>query len=148
MPNSNFQDVVQFHKKFDITYSGPARPLPAELKWRVDFLKEELREYEQALETMDLAGQFDALIDLVYVALGTAYLQGFPWERGWFEVHYKNMAKIRAKDGEGRGTGDIVKPEGWTPPDIGRILRIYEDMRLKGSFVRGEAGRDTEAKAE
>jgi predicted HAD superfamily Cof-like phosphohydrolase len=72
--------------------------------------------------------QFDALIDIVYVALGTAYLQGFPWQRGWLEVQIANMAKRRAVDGEGRGTGDIRKPEGWKAPDIEGVLAFHTKM--------------------
>lgn len=68
--------VVDFHRKFKIDYTGDIRDLPPELAWRREFLNEELREYEEAWGQQDLAKQFDALIDLTYVALGTFHLHG------------------------------------------------------------------------
>jgi predicted HAD superfamily Cof-like phosphohydrolase len=141
----NFDDVKHFHEFFGIGYEGPVRQLPPELKWRDDFLLEELTELKEAREAGDLAKQFDALIDLVYVALGTAYLQGFPWQNGWYAVHYANMMKRRAVDGEGRGTNDIRKPEGWKAPDIERILLLHAkalEERAK-AIKMGTYGRDS-----
>lgn len=137
---SNFDDVVHFHRHFQIDYSGPPRHLPIELEeWRVKFLYEELKEYEQAIAEKNLVKQFDALLDLAYVAHGNAHLQGLPWQKGWFQVHYANMMKTRHKDGEGRGVGDIKKPEGWTPPDpeLDKLLKRYEEQWDKNTGIRG-----------
>lgn len=72
-------------------------------------------------------GSFDALIDLVYVALGTAHILGYPWQEGWDLVQKANMAKVRAKpdgsDSLRHSSFDVVKPEGWTAPDIAGLLR-------------------------
>lgn len=69
---------------------------------------------------------FDALLDITYVAMGTAHLMGYPWEAGWDEVQRANMSKVRAKaDGSDSARGssfDVVKPEGWRPPDINKVL--------------------------
>jgi predicted HAD superfamily Cof-like phosphohydrolase len=77
----------------------------------------------------------DALIDLVYVALGTADLMGLPWEKMFEEVQRANMAKERAKSADesmaktGRGhVLDVVKPAGWTPPDHLPILTAASIM--------------------
>ena len=40
---------------------------------------------------------YDALIDLTYVAMGTAYMMGLPWQDLWDEVQRANMSKVRAK---------------------------------------------------
>jgi predicted HAD superfamily Cof-like phosphohydrolase len=72
---------------------------------------------------------FDALIDLNYVSLGTAHLLGYPWPGGWKEVQEANMAKRRASSASESGRGsalDVIKPEGWTPPDLGRVLKDYD----------------------
>lgn len=120
-------DIEDFHVKFGLTYEGPPRQLDEEAtKFRVGFMQEELDEYRAAVYAGDLAGQFDALIDLVYVALGTAYLQGFPFGDGWKEVHRANMSKVRAKDvGESKrsSTLDVVKPANFVPPDIDAIVQ-------------------------
>jgi len=48
-----------------------------------------------------------------------ADLHGFPWEKGFAAVHKANMTKRLSLPGEGRGTNDIIKPAGWTAPDLG-----------------------------
>lgn len=112
--------IEKFHAKFGLMYYGPPRNLEGELQtFRVGFMREELDEYEAAVSCYDLEGQLDALVDLVYVALGTAYLQGFDFNEAFRRVHAANMKKVRAESSNQskRGTQfDVVKPEGWTPP--------------------------------
>jgi predicted HAD superfamily Cof-like phosphohydrolase len=120
--NTNFEDVQAFHRKF----GAPTSDFPMELEcviseFRIKFLTEELEEYIQAVEKRDLAGQFDALIDIVYVALGTANMQGFPWQEGFDLVQAANMKKISATAGHKK----ITKPEGWIPPDIEGLIEKY-----------------------
>lgn len=129
---SNFNDVGVFHEKFNldnVTFrgSGP-REVPEDLlEFRRKFMQEELDEFVEGLEEGNHAKMFDALLDLVYVALGTAHLQGYPWQIGWLRVQQANMAKVRSKpDGSDSKRGsawDVVKPEGWQPPDIEGLLR-------------------------
>lgn len=132
---SNFDDVGDFHRKFGLhntTHSGDGVVWPADaqlMEFRLKFLHEELVELEEAWMRDDLPQMFDALIDLVYVAMGTAHLLGLPWAAGWNEVQRANMMKVRAEaDGSNskRGSGfDVVKPPGWTPPDLEPLLRRY-----------------------
>lgn len=121
--NKMLQDIEAFHIKYQLQYKDRPRFLPEELsKFRAKFIEEELDEYILATTLED---KFDALIDLVYVALGTAYLHGFDFEEGWKRVHAANMAKVRAQmaDESKRGTKfDVVKPEGWTPPDLSDLV--------------------------
>lgn len=115
-------DILEFHKKFGLPYGEDGHPtmLTQEMfEFRKGFMQEELDEYNEAVEAKDPAKAFDALIDLVYVAVGTAYLHGFPFAEGWYRVQQANMAKVRAerKEQSLRGTTfDVVKPEGWKPP--------------------------------
>lgn len=122
------QDIKAFHEKFGLAYDGPPRELPDDVRgFRFKFLQEELEEYRQALLDCDLEGQLDALVDLVYVALGTAYLAGLPFDAAWNEVQAANMRKVKAgPNGEGSKRGsphDVVKPQFWQGPDIARVLR-------------------------
>lgn len=121
------QAIKDFHTKFQLEYSGPARELPNDLqKFRVKFLAEELAEYIEAIQNKDLEKQFDALIDLVYVAVGTAYLQGFPFNKGFELVQAANMAKVRAlneNDSKRGSIYDVVKPEGWVAPDLKPLIK-------------------------
>ena len=77
-------------------------------------------------DIIDDAQAFDALLDLNYVSHGTAHLLGYPWQIGWNAVQSANMAKERAaSDGSNSKRGssfDVVKPAGWTPPNIQKIL--------------------------
>ena len=112
-------DIRDFHQRFAIEYSGPPRHLPADLyEFREKFLKEEAAEYADA---PDLAHRFDALIDSVYVAIGSSHLHGFDFYEGWRRVHHANMLKVRAQRAEDslrNSTHDVVKPPGWRPPDL------------------------------
>ena len=91
---------------------------------------EELAEYTQAITKKDDAGALDALIDIVYIALGTAWLFNMPFEKGWREVQIANMKKIRAKSkSKKRGTEfDVIKPKGWKAPNIDRIVEEEKEQ--------------------
>lgn len=130
---SNFTDVGKFLTKFGLDNAnarvGPRPELPRELiDFRLRFLKEELEELTIAYAQNDTAGVADALVDLAYVALGTAHLHGFPWEMLFYEVHASNMKKVRATRVEDSARGsvyDIVKPRGWQKPDIAGVLKQH-----------------------
>lgn len=137
--STNFDDVGDFHEKFDLVnmthmheHEGVTtypHLLPDDLyAFRYGFLAEELQEFKDAHLAGDLAGAFDALLDLVYVALGTAHLMELPWQEGWDAVQDANMAKERATSAEQStrlSAFDVIKPPGWTPPDIEGILGKY-----------------------
>lgn len=70
--------------------------------------------------------QFDSLIDLVYVAIGTAYHHGVDFDEGWRRVHEANMNKVLAKSADESKRGyrfDVVKPKGWMPPDLSDLVK-------------------------
>ena len=152
VPGQMFRDIERFHKNFGIEPTqDPNHKLPADiLKFRINFIFEELLEYAEAVgfcldinnefvpnywdhindqpqQTLKFNAEqaFDALIDLCYVALGTAYWHRFPFNQGWARVQEANMQKVRAqKAGDSkRGTAyDIVKPDGWKPPTLTDLL--------------------------
>lgn len=115
-------DIILFHQKYGLQYNEGPRILPEDLaEFRKQFMFEEAIEYADACAINDKAEMFDALVDLVYVALGTAYLHGFDFGEGWKRVHEANMKKVRAKrvnESKRSTIYDVVKPEGWTPPDL------------------------------
>jgi len=134
---TNFRDVGDFHHKFDLDHTscshaasnvGPRDVTRDLVDFRVRFLHEELTELMTAIDQRDTPGIADALVDLVYVALGTAHLFGFPWEELWDEVQRANMAKERATSAAASKRSsafDVINPEGWTPPDIAGVLRAH-----------------------
>lgn len=124
-----FGDVEAFHRKFNQPVGGPPHwPEQELIDFRLGFLKEEVREFEDAVFTGNMADAADALADLVWVALGTACVFGIPFPDIWREVARANMKKVRANaDGDSRSKRnakfDIVKPDGWKPPDHREALR-------------------------
>lgn len=124
--HSNFHDVIDFHNKYGLVYTGTVRPLDKSTQaYRIHFLEEELNEFIQSANLDDTVGMADALIDIVYVAMGTAYMMGLPWQKLWDEVQRTNMNKIRATDAnqsKRKNLLDVIKPEGWEPPNLKAII--------------------------
>jgi len=130
-------DVAAFHRKFGIDYYGPPRQLERVLEeFRVRFMQEELTEYISATYEQDIEDQLDALVDLVYVALGTAHLQGFDFARAWKRVHAANMKKVR--DGEWPSKC-VKKPEGWEPPNHHDLTTWSSVVILEGADGSGKS---------
>lgn len=130
------KDIDNFHKKYGFEKNEKVDiPDNNELiNFRTAFLMEELAEYTNAITKKDAAGALDALVDIVYIALGTAWLYNLPFEKAWNEVQKANMSKIRAKDKTGkRGTKfDVIKPKDWKAPNIEKI--IEEEREINENF--------------
>ena len=125
-------DINRFHNKFGFEKNGTVSiPENNELvNFRTSFLLEELAEYSQAITKKDTAGALDALVDIVYIALGTAWLFNLPFEKAWKEVQTANMKKVRAKSkSKKRGTAfDVIKPKGWQAPNIDQIVEEEKEQ--------------------
>ena len=132
-----FEDVIDFHRKFGINYDGPPRSLPDSLtEFRMLRLAEEHTEYLDSItehytathpfdKKVALEHQLDALVDLVYIALGTAHSHGWDFNEAWRRVHAANMAKVRASEihpGKYGDPSDIAKPPGWKPPTLSDLV--------------------------
>jgi predicted HAD superfamily Cof-like phosphohydrolase len=114
---SFYRDVEDFHLKYKLGYAGPPRMLEDEVMLaRCSHQQEELAELLKGTYEKDKEQVLDALVDTVYVALGTAYLMGFNFCEAWDRVHEANMKKIRMKTK--RSPIDIVKPVGWKSPKL------------------------------
>ena len=104
---------MEFHQQYKLEKN----PNNFELqKARIRHLIEEMQEYIKAHKEGDREGMLDALVDLVYVALGTAYYEGFDFNGAFAEVHNCNMKKVQKSTK--RSKWDVVKPEGWQPPKL------------------------------
>ena len=125
-------DIDKFHKKFGFEKNTKVGiPNNSELiNFRTSFLMEELSEYTNAIVKKDSAEVLDALVDIVYIALGTAWLFNLPFDKAWKEIQAANMKKVRAKDTTGkRGTKfDVIKPKDFKEPNIRRII---EDEKVR-----------------
>ena len=119
---TNYEDVCNFHTKFDVPMSAsPVLLGLITMHFRIDFMQEELNEIDEAYSDEDLHKVADGLVDLVYVALGTAAMMGLPWQSLWNEVQRANMSKVRTPNAEAskrKNVLDVIKPEGWVAPDF------------------------------
>lgn len=103
--------------------------------------------FEKDTHREDLAEIADACTDILYVTFGLMNTLGLPVQECWDEVQRSNMAKATACpecsgmdaitrhtvhcntcNGLGwtitkRPDGKILKPEGWTKPNLGSILQ-------------------------
>lgn len=129
---SNFSDVAAFHDKYEVPTQTEVALLPDDVaQFRGKFIQEELDEFFKASSEGNLVEAIDALIDIVYVALGTADLMGLSeeqWEAHWAEVQRANMEKVRvasAADSKRGHSFDVKKPAGWKAPDHVKILEQF-----------------------
>jgi len=120
------QDINEMHTKFgvrDAVQKFDSVMLRTFLRFRLDFLHEELGETEKASQTgipLDSEEVVDGLIDLCVVAIGTLDALGVDPYAAWDEVHKANMAKevgVKESRPNPLGLPDLIKPEGWVGPD-------------------------------
>lgn len=117
-----FRDIVEFHVKFRLKPPTDPDEIEELLDFRTKFMEEELEEFKNATTSAD---RFDALLDLVYVAMGTAFLLKYPWDYGWTKVHEANLKKVRARSASDSKRGsrfDVVKPIGWKAPSFAELF--------------------------
>lgn len=129
---SNFIDVGAFRQKMGLPISTyPHLLTPEESSYFVRFILEEISEYMKAYEENSLVDAADAIIDLIYVALGCAHAMGLPFEELFKVVHSANMKKQPADDFIRSTRGrqyDVVKPIGWTGPE-GEMIAILSQYK-------------------
>lgn len=107
-------DVVRFIDACDQVQSKENASLYRNL------MVEEYNEFIHALNQKDEVEQLDACMDLIWVTLGFCYMKGYKVDEAWAEVARSNLAKIDATTGKviKRADGKVLKPEGWTPPNL------------------------------
>lgn len=123
-----YQDVKEFQTAVGQNVgTKPAFPSEEERELRIKLLAEEYDEYQVGENNDDLENIAKELADIIYIVCGTAVSYGIPLDRVFDEVHRSNMAKLVDGKPIRREDGKILKPEGWTPPDIKKILYGVSD---------------------
>jgi len=115
---SVFTDQANFMLACGQTVAGQ-NVRQAHLYWSL--IQEEMHELQASKS--DVEG-FDAVLDLIVVLIGFGLSNGWPMQDGWDEVVRSNMAKVDPVTGQvrRRDDGKILKPEGWTPPDLESLI--------------------------
>lgn len=105
-PNA-LADVAEFHRTFHLpVLEEPQIPDADRCRLRVNLLREELNELEEAIAAGDLVEAADAFADLQYVLSG-AILEfglGERFKALFEEVHRSNMSKTCATQAEAEAT--------------------------------------------
>lgn len=114
-------------------------PDPKRVSLYLDLVREEIGELEEAMaslyasenkqdEQLAKADTLDAICDSIWVLIGLAKVMDLPLEWGWDEVTITNLKKIDAELGSviRDANGKIMKPDGWRPPNMLRIIQDFE----------------------
>lgn len=121
-----FSDVLDFRKAMALELNARPTMLSGEnVELLTKCLKEEIGEFEEACSHDDLPEIADALVDLIYYAIGAAQAFGFDIREVWEEVQAANMRKL---GGPKRADGKQLKPEGWKPPDVKAALERGREL--------------------
>ena len=124
MSNNWYNNVKEFHIAFGQRVGEkPELPNEEERVLRQKLLKEEFYEYLDGEDKDNIVDIADALADIIYIACGTAVSYGIPLDKVFAEVHRSNMAKLVDGKPIYREDRKVMKPAGWTPPDIEGVLK-------------------------
>jgi predicted HAD superfamily Cof-like phosphohydrolase len=100
----------------------------------VKLIEEEFKELKEAIASGDRVEQLDALEDILVVTIGAIHSMGADGEGGWKEVMGTNFAKIDKETGKvrKREDGKVLKPLGWTPPDLKPFVSAEQVLLKQG----------------
>ena len=133
------KNINSLNEKFGINIA--VKSLPPKLKdqylaFRINFLIEELQELQVAHVNKNPEGVVDALIDLIYVALGTLNTLEIDTQKAWDRVHFANMLKEPGENKTRKNSfnlRDLIKPKDWKEPyhkdNIGMLGEIYNETK-------------------
>ena len=113
-----FRDQEKFMRACDQSVTGDQ----AQFDMYMDLIDEEYKELKDADDDVET---LDALIDILVVTIGAIHSAGWDAEGAWKEVMATNFAKIDRDTGKvrKREDGKVLKPVGWTPPDLEPYLK-------------------------
>jgi len=117
-----FRDQEEFMQACDQTVGEFNE---AQFALYTNLIIEEHQELLEATLSDDRVEQLDALIDILVVTIGAIHSMGVDGEGAWKEVMSTNFAKVDRETGKvrKREDGKVLKPAGWTPPDLKPYIR-------------------------
>ncbi len=123
---SNFFKVKEFMQKFkQEVKSKPSFPDDNIIKLRINLIKEELLELEEALNEKNIEETADALTDILYVTYGAGHAFGIDLDKCFDEVQKSNMSKLD-KFGNPiyNDQGKVMKGPLYFKPNFKKILNM------------------------
>ena len=121
---TNFNSVKKFMEKFGQEIKTKAEfPSDKTVKLRYNLIKEELEEFEQALQDKNLTEVADSLTDILYVTYGAGVAFGIDLDKCFEEVQNSNMSKL-GEDGKPiyNEAGKVMKGPHYFKPDLSKYL--------------------------
>ena len=121
---SNFNKVGTFMKTFgQEVKTKPSFSSDKINKLRIDLIKEELDELQEAMKNNDLLEVADALIDILYVTYGAGHAFGIDLDKCFDEVQNSNMSKL-GENGEPiyNESGKVMKGPNYFKPDLTKFV--------------------------
>jgi predicted HAD superfamily Cof-like phosphohydrolase len=123
---TNFDRVKDFMDTFgQEVKTSPAFPDETTVDLRLELIREEFNELQDAIEASDLVEVADALTDLLYVIYGAGAAFGIDLDACFEEVHESNMSKLMP-DGtvQRREDGKVMKGPNYFQPNLKKVLDI------------------------
>jgi predicted HAD superfamily Cof-like phosphohydrolase len=117
--------LLEFNQAFDIPkLDSPDIGSEELIELRIKLLREEVEEYAEAARAGDLVEVLDALADIGYILAGTILNHGMQniYDDAFDEVHRSNMAKLVDGKVLRREDGKVMKPQGWTAPQLAQFV--------------------------
>ena len=121
---SNFNKVGTFMKTFgQEVKTKPSFSSDKINKLRIDLIKEELDELQEAMKNNDLLEVADALTDILYVTYGAGHAFGIDLDKCFDEVQNSNMSKL-GENGEPiyNESGKVMKGPNYFNPDLSKFV--------------------------
>ena len=121
---SNFNKVGTFMKTFgQEVKTKPSFSSDKINKLRIDLIKEELEELQEAMKNNDLLEVADALTDILYVTYGAGHAFGLDLDKCFDEVQNSNMSKL-GEDGNPiyNESGKVMKGPKYFKPDLSKFV--------------------------
>ena len=121
---SNFNKVGTFMKTFgQEVKTKPSFSTDKINKLRIDLIKEELDELQEAMKNNDLLEVADALTDILYVTYGAGHAFGVDLDKCFDEVQNSNMSKL-GENGEPiyNESGKVMKGPNYFKPDLSKFV--------------------------
>ena len=121
---SNFNKVGTFMKTFgQEVKTKPSFSSDKINKLRIDLIKEELDELQEAMKNNDLLEVADALTDILYVTYGAGQAFGIDLDKCFDEVQNSNMSKL-GENGEPiyNESGKVMKGPNYFKPDLTKFV--------------------------
>ena len=121
---SNFNKVGTFMKTFgQEVKTKPSFSSDKINKLRIDLIKEELDELQEAMKNNDLLEVADALTDILYVTYGAGHAFGIDLDKCFDEVQNSNMSKL-GENGQPiyNETGKVMKGPNYFKPDLSKFV--------------------------